>query len=261
MDALRRLDVRLEGLTLEEPTSWPLEELAAEYRRLKETEPAAGRQIEVRLAQISRMKMVRKHYGDYVRLTSATDERDAALLARSVSHSPRPVVQAGFESGGPKLTPPMRLAVLPDGAASALPPPAPPAEPTPAVNGGPPFATKGSLAATSPQRAVPAAASEVRAAIPPQSAPEAALPTAPPSAARRFDAVGVIQKAVDPPPEAPGHVLVAPNGRILMYLSEQPGISLDPFVGQAMGVDGERHRHPELSTPMIVVGRLTPVRL
>ncbi len=71
---------------------------------------------------------------------------------------------------------------------------------------------------------------------------------------------GVVQKAVEPHPEAPQYVLVAPNGRILVYLQEQPGIPLEKFVGQPMGVDGEKHRHPELTTPMIVVDRLTPVR-
>ena len=67
-------------------------------------------------------------------------------------------------------------------------------------------------------------------------------------------------RLVDPHPEVPRHVLVAPNGRILVYLQEQPGIPLDKFVGQAMGVDGERHRHPELTPPMIVVERLTPAQ-
>ena len=33
------------------------------------------------------------------------------------------------------------------------------------------------------------------------------------------------------------------------------------FVGQAMGIDGHRLQHPGLKTPMIVVTRLTPVRL
>ena len=77
---------------------------------------------------------------------------------------------------------------------------------------------------------------------------------------QRFDAVGVIQKSAASHPAAPQHVLVSPNGQILVYLQSKPGISLDQFVGQPMGVDGERLRHPELTPPMIVVERLTPVR-
>src|SRR5690606_23501666 len=70
-------------LTLVEPTEWPLEDLAAQYRLLKSTQAVSARQIDVRLAQLERMQMVREHYSQYVQLTSGTDERDAALVARS----------------------------------------------------------------------------------------------------------------------------------------------------------------------------------
>ncbi|HEX6984266.1 MAG TPA: hypothetical protein VF170_02765 [Planctomycetaceae bacterium] len=267
-ETLRRLDRELEGLTLSEPTDWPLEELAAEYRRLKAANPASGRQIDVRLAQIERMRMVREHYTDYVRLTSATDERDAALLARRAGVTGG-VVQAAVPDGGrPQVTlaPPMRLAEAPAEAASPLPPAAPPAEPKPIVQGGPPFATgrPSGMAAARPRASPSPAAGPVL--LPPTAEPQPPADAAtrqaakPPGGPRRFDAVGVVQKAVDPHPEAPRHVLVAPNGRILVYLQEQPGVSLDAFVGKPMGVDGERHRHPDLATPMIVVERLTPVR-
>ena len=39
------------------------------------------------------------------------------------------------------------------------------------------------------------------------------------------------------------------------------GVGDDPTVVQHdPGVDGARHKHPEMTTPMIVVDRLTPVR-
>jgi hypothetical protein len=78
---------------------------------------------------------------------------------------------------------------------------------------------------------------------------------------QRFEAVGIVQKAVDARPGAPQYVLVAPNGRILVYLQEPKGVSFEGFVGQPMGVNGARHAHPQTTTPMIAVQTLTPVRL
>jgi hypothetical protein len=284
--ALRTLDRDLEGLALAEPTDWPLDELADEYRRLRAANPSMGRQIDVRIAQIERMRLVKEQYGDYVRLTSATDSRDAELLAKHAVPAAMPQTQ---QAAGPTLAPPMLLAAEPQESATPLPPPAPPAEGRPQIQGGPPYATTGIVNAApaapaqastvsmaeerdasgplllAPEAEAPAPAlagpAPARLVAAPQPLPAAAKPApAAPNGPRRFDAVGVVQKAVDPHPEAPQYVLVAPNGRILVYLREQPGISLEKFVGHPMGVDGARHKHPELTTPMIVVDRLTPVR-
>lgn len=95
------------------------------------------------------------------------------------------------------------------------------------------------------------------------TAPTQPMPSPTPTGTQpqRFEAVGIVQKAVDPPPQAPQYVLVAPNGRILVYLQEPKGVSFEGFVGQPMGVNGEPHRHPQMTTPMIAVETLTPVRL
>jgi len=282
-DAMRQLDRELEALTLAEPTDWPIDELAAEYRRLRQADPASGRQIDVRLAQLERMRVVKEQYGDYVRLTSATDQRDAELLAKqSVPTAVSDAQLAATPSPsttGPTLAPPMLLAADPHADAAPLPPSTPTAETGPQIQGGPPFATTGVTNAARPRPMIaaapagnpgaagplllaPEAESPVQAAAPAPAAMRPPVPgqPAPPGGPRRFDAVGIVQKAVDPHPEAPQFVLVAPNGRILVYLREQPGIPLEKFVGQPMGVDGARHKHPEMTTPMIVVDRLTPVR-
>ena len=100
---------------------------------------------------------------------------------------------------------------------------------------------------------LPASATMPQPQVPPQ--PRAR------SQPQKFDAVGVIARANDPQPGLPRHVLVAANGQILVYLQEQPGIALDRFLGQAMGVDGVRQQHSESTTWLIVVRQLTPVRL
>ncbi|MGC1274763.1 MAG: hypothetical protein WBC44_13740 [Planctomycetaceae bacterium] len=270
MQVLRMLDRELEGLALVEPTQWPLEELAAEYGRLKSTHAVSARQIDVRLAQIERMQMVREHYSGYVQLTSATDERDAALVARygamntaNVVHAAKPVPQR------PPVTLAAPQAETPSDLAMRQVPAAPPAAPRSIVQNVPNGISQSALpTAPSASTAPPAAASgpllmapdtAVRPAAPSRAVPPQATATST-AAPQRFDAVGVIQKTVNPHPAAPQHVLVAPNGEILVYLKTQPGISLEQFVGTTMGVDGDRLRHPELTPPMIVVERLTPVR-
>jgi hypothetical protein len=76
-----------------------------------------------------------------------------------------------------------------------------------------------------------------------------------------FDGAGVIQRVSSPAAGAPRYVLAAPDGRLLAYLQGARGVDLDRFVGQAMGVYGNRFRHPGLQADYIVVRGLTPVRL
>ena len=268
-DSLRRLDRELEGLTLSEPTDWPLDMLTIEYKRLQHQSPSLTRQIDVRLAQIERMRFVQKQYTDYVQLTSATDQRDAMLLA---SHSSSPRV-ANFRNGmampGAIAAAPKPFAV-PAGTPVSPIPMAPPAEPAAKVEGptlkAPLAAKPSSLPAAPAVSPQPAPQIQPRMAAPPR----VALPTQPVSSPgpsstasqpQRFEAVGIVQKAVHAGPGSPQYVLVAPNGRILVYLQEPKGVSFEGFVGQPMGVNGARHRHPQMTTPMIAVQTLTPVRL
>ncbi|MDQ3330101.1 MAG: hypothetical protein M3552_05530 [Planctomycetota bacterium] len=253
---LRNLDRQLEGLSLSEPTDWPLDKLTIDYKRLKIDAPAMARQIDVRLAQIAKLRLVKTHYTDYVQLTSATDERDALLLASGQAvASPVTLAQPVSTPAVSMASEPRRLAMPPSGGINPV-PMAPPAEPKEKISGptlGPPeLAAAPSTAPVALQRPQPT--------IPtPPSAPQQ-LPGSSAPQPQRFEAVGVVQKAVDPPPTAPKYVLVAPNGRILVYLQEPRGVSFDGFVDQPMGVDGERLKHPEMTTPMIAVEKLTPVR-
>jgi hypothetical protein len=57
------------------------------------------------------------------------------------------------------------------------------------------------------------------------------------------------------------HVLLAPDGRVLAYLAAAPGVNLDDWVGRSAGVNGKRSFQRDLLTDLIVVTRLTSVRL
>ena len=109
---------------------------------------------------------------------------------------------------------------------------------------------------------------------PPPAAPQPGLNAAPPDRAARstppqtapgnkpkFDGAGIIQRIAGGRPGAPPHALIAPDGRILAYLQAVQGINLDRYLGQSMGIHGDRFHHPALQTDYIVVRGMTPVRL
>lgn len=89
--------------------------------------------------------------------------------------------------------------------------------------------------------------------------PDAATP--PPAAPRRFDGAGVILRAPGLVRGAPQYGLFAPGGRMLAYLQAAPGVNLNSYVGQAMGVFGQRSYRQELQSELIIVRSLQPVRL
>lgn len=77
----------------------------------------------------------------------------------------------------------------------------------------------------------------------------------------RFDGAGIVQHSTSKVPGAPRHVLLAPDGRVLAYLEAKPGVDLEAYVGKPAGVTGSRSYRPELSTDLIIVNQLAPVRL
>ena len=77
----------------------------------------------------------------------------------------------------------------------------------------------------------------------------------------RFSGAGIIQRSVGAPAGAPQHVMIAPDGKILAYLTATKGIDLDKHLGRAMGINGPRNHRAEWHTDHIRVEQLTPVRL
>ncbi|QDT66045.1 hypothetical protein [Calycomorphotria hydatis] len=100
-----------------------------------------------------------------------------------------------------------------------------------------------------------------------QPAPQSTFPPPAPrpeeanAGRRRFDAAGIIQQTPQQHPETPPFVLIKPDGSVVAFLKEQPGIELGRYIGQSMGVDGQMFTHPDIPTPMIVVRQLTPVAI
>ncbi len=97
------------------------------------------------------------------------------------------------------------------------------------------------------------------------AAPVPAVPTAPNSPGSRptsrFTGAGIIHRLPNAPPGTPQYVIAAPDRRILCYLDAAPGINLDQYVGQAMGLTGPRGFDQRIRYDRMQVQSLTPVQL
>ncbi len=77
----------------------------------------------------------------------------------------------------------------------------------------------------------------------------------------RFEGAGIIHRLPNAPRGTPQYVIAAPDRRILCYLDSEPGIDLEKYVGQSMGLNGSRAYDPQLKADRMRVQKLTPVRL
>lgn len=91
-----------------------------------------------------------------------------------------------------------------------------------------------------------------------RSAP--AIQTRPAPAKGRFGGAGIIQRSGANQTGLPKHVLVHPNGQRLAYL-QGDGVDLDKYLGESMGLEGERSYRPELKSDLMIVKGLQPVKL
>lgn len=91
-----------------------------------------------------------------------------------------------------------------------------------------------------------------------RSAP--AIQTRPAPAKGRFGGAGIIQRSGANQPGLPKHVLVHPNGQRLAYLQGE-GVDLDKYLGESMGLEGERYFRKDLKSDYMVVKSLQPVKL
>ncbi len=95
---------------------------------------------------------------------------------------------------------------------------------------------------------------------PPGRSPAPAIQTRPAPAKGRFGGAGIIQRSGANQPGLPKHVLVHPNGQRLAYLQGE-GVDLDKYLGESMGLEGERYFRQDLKSDYMVVKSLQPVKL
>jgi hypothetical protein len=217
-DALVELDLRYIELVQQSPENWDLDGLIRDYQAFSVKATAEQRSlIDERLAALESRRRIWTEYQDFVRLTSETSDRDAALVA--------------MQTGQPAVAPPSQTD------------PAAPTNGIPAASG-PVLGPTGM-----PQ---PAGAPTM---TPPTATPE----TSP--AAPKFDGAGVVQRMPTGRRGQFVHVLADPQGRVLAVLQAPPQFGLDRFVGQPLGIIGQRSFDPRMQSDVIQVRQVMPVQL
>ena len=222
---LYELDERLRNMLSLGVGSWRLEEMEQSYRALQASaSPGVAGIIDTRLEMLNARKAIQAEYDAFVAITSETDRRDAELSSLQNSNiTGTQIGTSAVELGFPQP-------------ANAQQDPPRGTSPSP-VAGGPipvPGTDGGTAAPASPSSGVD---------------PD------------QLDGAGIVARMPIPRPGVPPHILVAPDGRLLAYLQADRGINLDAHLGQSVGVIGRRFQEARLRSDLIIVQRLTPIRL
>ena len=232
---LAAIDKQLQEMTQRETKDWNFGDIEQELLDLQsheETADAASR----RLAQLSKYKQQKSVYDEVAKIMEQTNRRDEELAA--------------VQRAGQQFVPPT---VVPEGQPQAGTQPV-------NVNRAPVPAQNPTVRPTQPGR-TPAPAIRSRPAMPQQPLPQNRQPQPQSAPARgRFGGAGIIQRSSANIPNAPKHVLVHPNGRVLAFL-QGDGVDLDKYVNESMGLEGERTFRPELQADLMVVRAAQPVKL
>ena len=75
-----------------------------------------------------------------------------------------------------------------------------------------------------------------------------------------FDAVGRLAPVVSRRPGAPNYALVTAGNEVKFFVTPAPGLNLQPYVGQTIGVQGQRGFLPELNKPHVMASRVSLTR-
>jgi uncharacterized protein YraI len=227
------LDDQLKAMLAQTPETWNLVGMEQAYRQLQAASGASvAAQIDSRLVAIESRKKIKAEYDAFVGVITQTEQRDAALLSMRQSLAAGvPLDSLQVDLGQPTSFPQPGLAQQP-GAGQ---------QPIPAAGMQPPTGQAAIPAITQPSMPTP------------PSGPQGDIP--------QLDGAGVVQRLQRPTPGLPTHALVSPDGRLLAYLSAGQGVQLDPYVGQSMGVIGQRSHNARLRSDIIVVEKLLPVQL
>jgi len=75
----------------------------------------------------------------------------------------------------------------------------------------------------------------------------------------QFDGVGKLTPVVSQRPNAPQYALVDRSNQVVTFITPAPGVNLQPYVGQEVGVSGQRGFMPELRKPHVTAMRVSVV--
>ncbi len=247
-DRIRAVDDELQVMLKKDSREWDFTPIETELRELVDQDETSGA-ARNRLAMLGRYQRIKSDQDELAKIMDETSRRDTDLAKAAAKpaqpFTPPTVVSepsATNRPAAPRGAAPMPNATNrplaqpsrnPTATQNIRPQPLPGMQPTqqgfrPAQPG------------TPPNNAIPASSSPLK---------------------PRFDGAGIIQRSTSSALGVPKHVLMHPSGRVLAYLESEPGVNLDNFVGEQMGLEGRRAFRPELNADLLTVHGLKPVKL
>ncbi len=245
---LDALDRNFRQMIQQDISTWRLADLSHDYRKLKSStkNDAISHQIDLRLQAMERYRKMKSEFDDLAQLTSATNRRDAEL-----ANLQQATVTAMSEGETWDLEQANSVwdefqtdttAFLPD------------LGPDPSPESGPSgqFPTE-----PSPEHSFPQAHTEME-HFPSQNP---GVGPAPAPARPQYAGAGIVQRNPHWTGQGPSHILVTPAGQMLAFLTADAGVNLDQYLGQPVGILGDRQHLPAYRQDLIVVSGLESVRL
>jgi hypothetical protein len=80
-------------------------------------------------------------------------------------------------------------------------------------------------------------------------------------AAGRYDGIGKLTRVVSQRPNAPRYALVNSTNEVVSFVTPAPGVNLQIFEGQYVGIVGQRGYMPELKKPHVTAQRISPMQI
>ena len=222
-ETMQVLDGRYLELIRQSPDQWDLDGLVNDYQALRSVADAdLTARVDERIAALESRRQVWEDYREFVRISRETSERDAALVAMQTGVAPVTTPPTGEIKSESRPTGPQ----------------------LPAADGSVPQVESSTTVEPSLSR------------------PPSASTPAHPGDMVGLSGAGVIQRMPTGPQGYFVHVLTDPQGKILAILRPAAAnVPLDQHVGQAMGVVGRRYFDAGMSSDVIQVQQILPVRL
>ncbi len=263
---LHALDHNFRNMIEKDIPEWNIADLTHDYNKLKKstTVPAIASQVDLRLNAMRRYQKLKAEYDDLIKLTSATDRKDAELLSMQRK------LETEVASADPFIPPAPTVTGM-----NAFPEPVfeeshdflPDLGPAPS-----PVETASQDVLPLPENHLPGNHSSVssnwKGIVQQNGSSVSAVQPAQqyPRAANGFSGAGIVQRLRNTDRSGrripgPPFVLLTPDGKFLAYLQPGPGVDLNQFLGRAIGVYGPRQKHAGLQGDLISVTGLAPVRL
>lgn len=241
---LAEIDRQFREMVLQDHSTWNLDHIEASYRSLQDSatsKPVSG-QIDLRYPAIERYRRRLTQLQQIRQVTSQTEQRDAALLARhgGMAAMPGPLNSLSTAGGFGGRTVASIASVGPESMT--------PAGSTPEIarefeaflaQSASPSDTSGAMASVG-ELQIPdesqLAMSTAEGVAGPLAADESLRAGDP---RNRYIGAGIVQRASDEG-SASSYVLVTPAGKVLADLKPSSGVRLEDYLGQQVGVLGSR---------------------